>query len=161
MNNEDIIKAFLTQMAKQDNRCTADIYYYVIRTKAKRHVCDGGDEVVYVDKENDYAEYKDREEFAKELRSYRDEDITEDVIETEWLKLEEVNLEHYWEEKGMFLTETDAVNHLKANNYHYSSDAHTYVKHAWRAPELYNFFKALFNHFNIEKKWGLNEKHNE
>ena len=49
----------------------------------------------------------------------------------------------------MFLTETDAKRHLELNHYHYSPDAHTYVKHVWRAPRTEAFLRALFDYFGI------------
>jgi len=58
----------------------------------------------------------------------------------------------------MFLTEKDAKEHLSRNNYHYSDWAHTYVKHAWRADYLEEFFKALFKHFNIGNRLIRDEK---
>lgn len=36
---------------------------------------------------------------------------------------------------GMFLTHEAAIEHLKRNDYHYSDDAHTYAKTAWRSKE--------------------------
>lgn len=39
-------------------------------------------------------------------------------------------------ENTMFLTQEDAENHLKSNDYHYSDDAHTYAMTAWRSPRV-------------------------
>lgn len=39
-------------------------------------------------------------------------------------------------ENTMFLTQIDAENHLRANHYHYSEDAHTYAMTAWRDPRM-------------------------
>lgn len=47
--------------------------------------------------------------------------------------------------------EEDAERHLRLNHYHYSKNAHTYVDHAWRAPELKQFFEALFKEFNVDQ----------
>ena len=38
-------------------------------------------------------------------------------------------------DKGMFLTHTAAIKHLKMNDYHYSDNAHTYAHTAWRSDE--------------------------
>ena len=43
----------------------------------------------------------------------------------------------------MFLTEKDAREHLKANHYHYSEDAHTYCMSAWRSPVVEQLWKIL------------------
>lgn len=46
-------------------------------------------------------------------------------------------------ENTMFLTQIDAENHLKANYYHYSDDAHTYAMTAWRNPRMETLVKLL------------------
>ena len=46
-------------------------------------------------------------------------------------------------ENTMFLTQIDAENHLKSNDYHYSEDAHTYAMTAWRSPRVEKLIKIL------------------
>lgn len=46
-------------------------------------------------------------------------------------------------ENTMFLTQIDAENHLMANYYHYSDDAHTYAMTAWRNPRMDKLIKIL------------------
>lgn len=43
----------------------------------------------------------------------------------------------------MFLTLREAEEHLKANYYHYSTEAHTFGMHAWRSPEVAQLIKLL------------------
>lgn len=43
----------------------------------------------------------------------------------------------------MFLFAEEAEQHLKANHYHYSSEAHTYGNHAWRAPKTEALLEGL------------------
>lgn len=43
----------------------------------------------------------------------------------------------------MFLTEKDAAEHLRQNDYHYSEDAHTYAMTAWRNPRVEKLYKIL------------------
>lgn len=43
----------------------------------------------------------------------------------------------------MFLTEKDARQHLEANYYHYSDDAHTYCMSAWRSSVVERLWKIL------------------
>lgn len=148
-NKEAIVK-FLTQMAQQDNRSTAAPYFYVIRTKIKRYVPDGsGEDTDFV---IDGVVYDSEDDARKSLKEYgEDPDRIKKLIASG----KRYDYKMDWEHKGMFLTESDAEMHLKRNNYHYSSDAHTYIDHAWRAPELEAFFVALFKEFNIEpKNWG-------
>jgi len=83
--------------------------------------------------------------------SEEEKEFFNDRMENAEYDLEKCDYIDQWEERGMFLTETDAKNHLKANYYHYSEDAHTYVKHSWRAPDLKKFFQALYKYFSLEK----------
>lgn len=46
-------------------------------------------------------------------------------------------------ENTMFLTQKDAEEHLRANHYHYSKDAHTYSMTAWRDPRMEKLIKIL------------------
>lgn len=43
----------------------------------------------------------------------------------------------------MFLTLREAEEHLKANYYHYTSEAHTYCMTAWRSPDVAQLIKLL------------------
>lgn len=43
----------------------------------------------------------------------------------------------------MFLTQKAAEKHLRANDYHYSEDAHTYAMTSWRNPETEQLWKIL------------------
>lgn len=43
----------------------------------------------------------------------------------------------------MFLTQKSAEEHLRANHYHYSEDAHTYAMTAWRSPIVSKLFEIL------------------
>jgi len=151
MKNKDIIKDFLKKMAKQNNRGTAAPYFYVIRTEIEAQADpDNCDEVKYYDPDNCEHTYDTKEECRKELEEegsgYTLEEVNRIVN-----RLERYGIRKEWKHKGMFLTEDDAKMHLKLNHYHYSSNAHIYVDHAWRAPELEGFFKALFKEYKVDK----------
>jgi hypothetical protein len=147
-----IIK-FLKKMKEQNNRSTASPYFYVIRS-SKLIITDPdyySDEVKYYHSDYDNLTWNTEEEFIEYLRHDLSEaPYSEAYIELEVEKLKKLYFIKTWEEHGMFLTEEDAENHLKSNNYHYSHDAHTYVKHAWRAPELQKFLDNLMNYFGIK-----------
>jgi len=145
---ETIIK-FLKQMSTQKNRGTAFPYFFTIRTSRWAATVEGSQE-----KDEYYSE--DNEEMDPK-------NILEDECENDELSADpeenkdgkekwamKVPVTKAWENKGIFLTETDAKDHLRLNHYHYSKDAHTYVDHAWRAPELEAFLLALFKHFNVK-----------
>lgn len=143
--NDEIIKNFLGKMAKQDNRATAAPYFYVIKTKSLfpvgRDNCSDPNDSYQTEEYDTYKLYN--EDF--------DEIEYDEYLELDDNDRQIVFYKEIYEEKGMFLTEDDAKNHLKSNYYHYSEDAHTYVKHSWRAPELKQFFQALYLHFGVDK----------
>ena len=49
----------------------------------------------------------------------------------------------------MFLTQKAAENHLKANYYHYSEDAHTYAMTSWRNRETEIDWELLLSHLKL------------
>lgn len=143
--SEQVIKEFLIKMRTQDNRATAFPFYYTIKTRATQLVPDGLGEYrrYYLDD----CEYDSEEEVRESLS---EQGLTSDQIDRAMRKCQEFDVKDIWIQKGMFLTEEDAERHLKVNHYHYSHDAFTYVDHAWRAPLMEEFFKALFIHFDID-----------
>lgn len=143
-SNEQVIKEFLTTMLNQDNRGTAPPFFYVIRSKVFDHApVDNCDKTKWYWQECTY----DSKEAI--LKSCKEHGYTPAEARKALEEAVEYGVRERWEHKGMFLTEDDAEAHLKANHYHYSPDAHTYVDHAWRAPKLTAFFQALFNHFEV------------
>jgi len=143
---EEIIKEFLTQMATQCNRSTAAPYYYVIRDE-EEYQCDvrNADKTEVHHEDSNYQSMEQMEEQLKE------DGYEPDAIKKMLREAEEYGVSTRWIDKGMFLTEIDAKNHLKCNYYHYSKKAHTYVCHAWRAHYLDEFMKALFTHFKVDE----------
>lgn len=160
MEDKKKIIDFLEKIANQDNRITAAPYFYVIRTSVEVPAYEGcGDRVYWYSPEDPEIRFESIEEYiehAKEYECYSDMDEEDkekfnNRMETiEW-DLTKVEVSDSWQERGMFLTETDAKRHLEANRHHYSDDAHTYVKHAWRAPELEEFFCAMYRYFDVDK----------
>lgn len=51
--------------------------------------------------------------------------------------------EHYRYPDTMFLTNRSCKEHIQANHYHYSGDAHSYAMTAWRSPEVSRLFDIL------------------
>ena len=148
--NEQIVRTFLEQMLGQDNRATALPIFYVIRSEVEKQADPRNCDVVKFYQPDWDQSYNSKEEFEKDM----DKEGIDDDKEREYLlnQLAEYGIRKEWEEHGMFLTEQDAEGYLKSNHYHYSNNAHTYVKHAWRAPYLKEFFEALFAHFGYEYK---------
>ncbi len=144
------LREFMHEVNTQDCRGTARPFYYVIRTAifvASYHE-DEGDRFVWVRKDDGETITADNiEQAIKEYHEYMLDD-DEVLSDSEIEEILESDFERYaekkeWAEHGCFFTESDANQHLKANHYHYSSDAHTYVKHCWRAPAMEKFFEAL------------------
>ena len=64
--------------------------------------------------------------------------ITENVYSVAYY-----NIESKIYQDTMFLTNKSCKEHIRLNNYHYSSDAHSYAMTAWRSPEVEKLFKIL------------------
>ena len=134
-NTTEVITAFLKKMSTQDNRGTAFPIYFVVRSSEKCAAYPGNGDTNYYDEDHN-------------LISQEDYEAAKERGETVYICDEEMR----WIEHGMFLTETDAEHNLIANGHHYSKDAHTYVKHAYRAPEFKEFLLALFEYFGVEPR---------
>ena len=147
---KEIIIKFLKQMSSQDNRMTAFPYFYVIRTLKTVAAYEGCESFYeYLDDDSDCP--LDIESILEDEEEY--DALSSDPEENKDGKIKwsrKVGSVKEWENKGMFLTETDAKDHLRLNYYHYSKDAYTYVDHSWRAPELEGFLSALFKHFKVK-----------
>lgn len=140
------IKQFLQKMVYQDNRATAFPFFYVIRTEVEDSApLESCDFTRWYWQDSTFDTF---EEFKKYLNENCLDDAEKRTALDEVIKY---GIKKRWENRGMFLTETDAKEHLRLNHYHYSHNAHDYVCHAWRAPELKEFFENLMNHFEIKK----------
>lgn len=140
------IKEFLANMVNQDNRSTAFPHYYVIRTQVEEMApLDNCDERKWYWQDSTYDSIEEIKKICRE------DGLTEREIEEATNEAQEFGIRRRWERRGMFLTESDAKAHLKANYYHYSSNAHDYVEHAWRAPELKEFLENLIAYFEVKR----------
>lgn len=155
MTDKETIVNFLQQMVTQDCRSTAFPFFYVIKDYKNEFILDEsdfcGESVPYF--MNDEGRFLTFEEYNKERLEFDEPQLTEDEFEN----LDNIYIGYFREvsfivENTLFLTETDAENHLKQNHYHYSPKAHTYVMHAWRAPELKNFIEALLSYFEVKNE---------
>ncbi len=158
------ITEFMTEINTQDNRGTASPYFYVIRTAywvSSYHEGEG-DRITYSNKEDSedsFSVESTEEARIKFVKLQLEECSTEeeaDNLRKKYKKMSDWDIEieierkynNFWEDKEWreeccFFTDSEAKAHLKANHYHYSKDAHTYVKYFWRAPDIAKFFKAV------------------
>jgi len=159
---KEFLQNFIKEINEQDNRCTATPYFYVIRTAnwVSSYNEGEGDRVVLCGCEGfEYFAETEEELFGKFIEGSKDEYPEIKKMDEFELKdfLEEKEYSIYWEKKEWkeeccFFTETEANEHLRLNDYHYSKDAHIYVKHFWRAPMVKKFFESVAILCDIEHK---------
>lgn len=146
--------AFMKELAQrinaQDNRATAKPYFFVI-TKERWRVAheDYANEQtkrVWVDTsgEDEYHEWSSKSECIENLVNdgmRRDE--AEDLVEE---RLTEFTMEKYEEEDNAFLTEHGFNEHVEQNGHNLGKRGKSftsYLKHAYRNPEMSGLFKAI------------------
>ena len=140
VQNLKIIKDFLTEYKTQYRRGNAMPIYYTIMDYYTCFVQDRcGEPHLYEDGEFlSYEHYSEKHNLS--------------ITEEDFLDLPDVVygfMEERSYQRGVFLTESDAEEHLQKNYYHYSPKAHTFVETAFRAPKLEAFLAALMEFFNI------------
>jgi hypothetical protein len=194
----DFIKDLVNEIEKQDNRCTAQPYFYVVKTTKEMVAPEGfGDKNVRVDwSHGDPQQFETKEEFAIFYKQYGNEDLSNEIallkddlkeleeeydeefafghvwnikslriekneivdkikqledkldVETDnaWDKLDRYGLHVTTDEHNVFFTERGYNQHMELNGHNYrhgTEKAYSYVKHAFRNPEIENIFKAL------------------
>lgn len=152
MDREQGLK-FLTELIdrinKQDNRGTANPYFYVIHTKKWRLAKDG-----YSNGESYQCKYD--HEMCNEYKLSEEEKYIEYCIEAgysdtreeakeRWDDLETHEMEAYYDEDNIFLTEEGYNQHVELNSHNLGrrGEYYSYVKHAFRNPEMYEMLKAI------------------
>lgn len=91
------------------------------------------------------------DEWLEEVEQYKvdyDNCYRDGLIKISELLEFEVRVIYYSEidvtaDNCMFLTQIDAENHLRANDYHYHEEARTYCMHGWRNPRFERLIKIL------------------
>jgi hypothetical protein len=143
------LSELIDRINEQDNRCTAKPYFYVIKTKRYRLTERGyahGDSYECKYDHDMGAEYK-REEEDKYIENcieagYCD---TREEAKERWDNLEIHEMEEYDTEDNVFLTEHGYNQHVELNGHNLGRQGqyYSYVKHAFRNPEMYNLLKAV------------------
>lgn len=134
MNAYDVAKGIMTQ----NNRGTADPYIIVLQEKIEVATADGnGDRLKYYHHEFESA-YNSKEEFREACRSngYSKEDFRKMLDELQTYEVKDV-----WEDRNWFFTDEGYNQHLDLNRHNYG-EVRSYLKHAFRNPEM----KAIFEH---------------
>jgi hypothetical protein len=152
----DEVYEFLMDLSKeintQDNRSTADPYFYQIQEKKrvpssegcgeKAWYCDGTMLTTDEDEKEAIFEYNDWDldsEEHQKLYSKMDESDREAILSGNYREVWYEDTEEY---SNFFLTERDCEKHIKLNCYHYNQPR-SYVKHAFRSYEFEKVIKFL------------------
>lgn len=147
------LKELACRIATQDNRATAKPYFFVVM-KPRWHPCHedysgGGNDTKYVRLDrsvDDPDEYEDdadgKLKFAESYRERAEDPVTDEKINELWDNLEQVRMEERDEEDNAFLTFAAYEEHVRLNK-HNLGKHHSYLKHAYRNPEMDSLFKAI------------------
>lgn len=154
---KSFLKNLIHRMNTQDNRGTATPYFYVVRREKWRLTqhgfgC-GKTRTIRVDFDGDPTTFRSKEEFLEWAKEYH---VGETVAEHEsrWNKLEEFTEERYFEDENVFFTEDAYREHVRLNGHNLDrgcSEYYSFVKHAFRNPELSKMFEAIG--VLVEEEW--------
>ena len=129
----EYMKKIVSLMESQSNRSTAEPYYFTIMSEKRVTCSEDSDKYVYQDPEDFEVEYESLEEARKEyVEAERDIECIEVWLES----LTRYYYQYIEETRGFFFTEEAIDTHMKQNRHHMGRKAHSYVKHAWRDPEM-------------------------
>jgi len=118
---------------------------------------------VYDSSDGDACEIK---EYATEIYNTQGDHYTKEALEElseiikpdcvnesnlfDWIKNNVPGIDIFFEEKvavikpnTLFLTKSEAQQHLKNNRHHYSKQAHTYAMTAWRSPQVEQLYEVI------------------
>ena len=151
---------FLKEVGEQSNRSTARQILFQIRDKKRiwGRDEDDGEETVLMQQDGEHWISINQEEMLKELKESKclEEDEESEYDDMSESELEDVLTKDRWFYRAsyvdewvypdgqVYFTEKAARVHIKANHYHYSSEVHDYVTHAWRNPEMEKLFDCLY-----------------
>lgn len=162
--NLEIVTNFINEYTTQNNCGTRYPIYFVIRDSkfvSSYHFEDGEKYTLYYDgqiqfdaeslkelfklieKDDFFSLPEDFDIEDSHHSQYDAESVSDFITETKGAGCSIFAEKKEWVEKGMFLLQREAKEHLEKNHYHYSKDAHVYCQHAWRAPETEGFFEAI------------------
>jgi hypothetical protein len=129
---------FVNQIETQDNRSTASPYFYVVRGIKKLTAAD--------DRGCGYEYYDSElcESFTEdELKKYCEENELDFELHSE--ELERINVQEVEVDENVFFTFEGYKKHINMNghNYRHFERFNSYVKHAFRNPEIENLLKTI------------------
>lgn len=138
----EFLKSLSHELNTQDNRLTANPYYYTVKTVRKMAAPEGYDigEAQYID--SYYNVYETREAALEALRSgeYGVVADPEDYIDDNFT---EFGTYEIYQHENVFLTLKGYEDHMRLNKHNYPNDATSYVNYANRNPEMTKLINIL------------------
>lgn len=147
----NFLRDLIKRMNAQNNRATATPYFYVVRRERWRLAHDefysGTTRKIRVDFEGDPTTFLSKEDFVKWVNESHYGEVPADYeIDKKWEAMPEYTEELYFEDENVFFTEDAYMEHERLNGHNLGRgcrDYYSYVKHAFRNPELVNMFEAI------------------
>lgn len=134
----EFLKNLKHEMETQDNRGTAQPYFYQIKRKERIY----GEELQQSDG-TVWVNGLERNELTEE--EYEIEKKEEGFDESDWTELQYQEFTTY---TNVFLTEKACEEHIQSNKHHYLDEpvSHlSYVDHAWRNPEMEKLYEIILS----------------
>lgn len=161
----EFLKTLANAIDSQDNRATGKPYFFIIKKErwraCKEGYASGTSRKVWVDFEGDPTTWHSKEEFMKDRiademygttpagdpEAYEKAllEVTQEADQA-WEEFEEFEEEQYFEEENCFLTYAAYEEHVRLNGHNLGKrggDYHSYLKHAFRNPEMQSLFEAI------------------
>ena len=164
----EFLKELQREMLTQDHVCQANPRFWVVMETKRVYGIDGdyADGCVIVGEEGEECN-SNLKDVAKWLNDTLDIDCEYTVCQSIEIGEEELHdlddvinylenntgydqfsIVHFKDEEQiakntMFLTNRECKEHIKANYYHYSKDAHSYAMTAWRSPQEQKLYEIL------------------
>lgn len=139
------LKELATEIKAQDNRATASPYFYIVKglTQLVAPPGYGEGDSYYYSREREAAHTKD--EWIPILKEHDEENGTSTDIDAFIVDCEEFGMHSVDVEENVFLTFKGYKEHMDLNghNYRHLKDVHSFVKYAWRNPEMTALLKAI------------------
>jgi len=134
------LKQFIQDVDSQDNRATAKPYFYVIRDTETVAAPEGhGDEIRYMWD----GDVMTKESVEEHLREFDDTKTIQDLLDDGTIEEFDVMTQYITPENhNIFFTEKACHEHMESNHYHFRKP-HSYIRHAWRNPEIEKLFEAV------------------
>jgi hypothetical protein len=140
----EFLKQLSERIATQDNRGTAKPYFYVIQRKrwrvAREDYASGETRRLRLDLDGDPTPYYSKKEWLQHCREY---EIDAEEAERKWSEMEEFTEEAYEEEENCFFTQKAYEDHLLSNGHNLRGERWSFLKHAFRNPEMAGLFQVI------------------